>query len=73
MADNPTFKNQWRAEWGRCPATGKRNYPKRDTARKDAHRAGHLHPYKCEHCGNYHTTSQDRKITKLYKLLKDSK
>lgn len=72
-ARKPTPKSEWRAEWGRCTVGDKRRFPKRDIARREAHRAGHLHPYKCEICGDYHLTSQSRTLSKLYKMLKPSK
>lgn len=66
-------KSSWRNEWGRCPTTNKRRFPKRDTAKKEAHRVAMV-AYKCPHCGDYHLSSQDRTTQKLYKLLgkKDS-
>lgn len=65
----PPPPNDWRPEWGRCPKTDKRRYPKRHDAQVDARRAGHLSAYKCEHCGDYHLTSQPRALQKVYKLL----
>lgn len=61
-------KSSWRVEWGRCPTTDKRNFPSRDTAKKEAHRAG-MHAYKCPDCKKYHLSSQSHELRKAYKLL----
>lgn len=65
----PKFVSDWRPEWGRCPQTDKRRYPKRATAQKDARRSGRMTAYKCAFCGDYHLTSQSRTMQKVYKLL----
>lgn len=59
----------WQVQWGKCPATGKRNFPKLGDVKRAA-RAANLRYYKCDHCGNYHLTSQPAAMQKVYKMLK---
>lgn len=66
----PKFLSEWRNEWGRCPVTDKRSYPKRAAAQRDARRSGHMTAYKCPHCGDYHLTSQTKAMQKVYRMLR---
>lgn len=51
----------WNPAWGLCPATQKRNYPDRATARRGLRLNGEIHGgsiYRCNKpgCGAYHIT-----------------
>lgn len=66
----------WRSEWGTCayPAgQGKRSYPTRHEAIKDARAIGGT-AYKCRFpgCKSYHITHYPPKVNRAIKLLLDS-
>lgn len=64
----PEKRPSWSLDWGKCPATGKRSFPRVGDV-KIAARAAGLRYYKCAHCGDYHLTSQPATLQKAYKLL----
>ncbi len=64
----PEKRPSWQIQWGHCPTTKKRSFPRLGDV-KVAARAANLRYYKCDHCGDYHLTSQPAAMQKVYKML----
>lgn len=58
----------WIPPWGRCEKTGKRSFPCRHAARKEA-RYRSQHVYRCRLCGNYHLTSRSPRVQRAIALV----
>lgn len=61
----------WQVQWGHCPETGKRSFPRVGDVKRAA-RASNLRYYLCAHCGEYHLTGQSAAMQKVYKMLKEA-
>lgn len=58
---------------GQCVASKKRQFASRRLARDAARKTGpHCNVYRCQHCGEYHVTSQSPRLKRAIAYLLDS-